>query len=101
VPDFSGAARAPSTNLLIVPIFVYRTTCIDSPDGWTVRTTCEIRQGETVIGAATHEDSSSDPTFAMLIDRSLASGDDTSTVARWVIDIQREWARDLALAGMN
>jgi len=79
----------------------YRTICRDlSGDGFVVVTTAELWQGDLLVKTASISDTTEDPFFAKMVDR-WARVRGLDWMARHIIEVQRRFAYDIAMAGLR
>jgi hypothetical protein len=77
----------------------YSTICRDlSAGGFVVVTTAELWQGELLVKTASISDTTEDPFFAKMVDR-WARVRGVDWMARHIIEVQRKFAYDVAVAG--
>jgi hypothetical protein len=83
------------------PTFLFHTFCEDSGADFSIQTICEVWRGDALLLTAKAIDTSSDPIFMRMVERESA---DPLRGPRWVaeriIKVQREMARDSALASL-
>ena len=68
--------------------------------GFVVITRAELWQGDLLVKTATISDTTEDPFFAKMIDR-WARQRGVDWMARHIVEVQRKFASDIALAGLR
>ena len=86
-----------------MPNFSFRTICIDLPDGFAIKTFCEVKADDgTLLASAETVDTTDDPVFARVLDKWLA---DPGVSPRWIatriLEVHREHTRGLSVAAIK